>query len=98
MKIAKMKTLDISAKEWLDKVNGNSYFSARVTINFGKKSEKIIKLPMQYGYGSQFEEEAFKEVRAAGYPFAERQQSGVIVRSSIQTNCKKADVKNFGIN
>lgn len=58
----KIKTIDIQAKEWFDKVNGNSYFSANVTINFGMKTEKNIFLPFQYGYGSHYIDMAGKEL------------------------------------
>lgn len=39
-------------KEWLDRINGNSYFSVQI-----EDLEKDItyKLPFQYGYGSQSE-------------------------------------------
>ena len=44
MKTLKIKTIDIQAKEWFDKVNGNSYFSANVTINYGHENQKNIRL------------------------------------------------------
>ena len=31
-------------KEWFDKVNGNSYFSSDVTLNYGMNNQKTIKL------------------------------------------------------
>jgi hypothetical protein len=34
-----IKTIDIQAKEWFDRINGNSYFSAIITINFGLEEE-----------------------------------------------------------
>lgn len=76
-----IKTIDIQAKEWFDKVNGNSYFSAQVTINFGlggslKKEnthipseyyeEKTIFVPMQYGHGNAFEYESFRQLQTDG--------------------------------
>jgi hypothetical protein len=61
-----IKTIDIEALEWFDKVNGNSYFSANVTINFGGKKEKRISLPFQYGYGDFYEHEAFKVLESTG--------------------------------
>tara|TARA_R110002126_G_scaffold84218_2_gene204801 strand:- start:200 stop:532 length:333 start_codon:yes stop_codon:yes gene_type:complete len=54
----KTKTIDIQAKEWFDKVNGNSYFSGTITLNFGMKNEETFLMPFQYGYGSQYEQEA----------------------------------------
>jgi hypothetical protein len=47
-----MKTIDINAKEWFDKVNGNSYFSAVITIDFGMPTQKEYRLPFQYGSGT----------------------------------------------
>jgi hypothetical protein len=42
IELMKIKTIDITALEWFDKVNGNSYFSATVTLNFGMKDQKIL--------------------------------------------------------
>ena len=38
--------LHIETKEWFDKVNGNTYFSADVFLGM----DKIMSLPFQYGY------------------------------------------------
>lgn len=97
---AKVKTIDIQAKEWFDKVNGNSYFSAQVTVNFGLKSAKTFYLPFQYGYGGHYKDMAMKELNRQGVTSAERywdlQDQGVIVRASKQENCLQRDVKSFG--
>ncbi len=50
MKIQTIKEIKIEAKEWFDKVNGNSYFSARIYIN----DKKVGVLPRQYGYGDHY--------------------------------------------
>jgi hypothetical protein len=55
-----MKTLDINAREWFDKVNGNSYFSAEIVINYGTESERKYFLPFQYGYGDHYQYQAFE--------------------------------------
>ncbi len=57
------RSLFIEAREWFDKVNGNSYFSARVWID----GEVVGVLPFQYGYGNQFEYEAQKWLLSEGY-------------------------------
>ena len=49
MKLSELKTIDIVAKQWRDTINGNSYFSSKVTLNYGMNNEKIIELPFQYG-------------------------------------------------
>ncbi len=47
--VKKTNKLTVTAREWFDKVNGNSYFAALVTYN-----DKQIKIPFQYGYGDQY--------------------------------------------
>ena len=54
----KTKTIDIKAKEWFDKVNGNSYFCGTIILNYGLKNQETFLMPFQYGYGSQYEYEA----------------------------------------
>jgi len=49
-----MNSIFIDAKEWFDKVNGNSYFSARIEIN----GEEIARLPFQYGYETFYQQVA----------------------------------------
>ena len=67
MKKKALKTVDIEAFEHFDKINGNSYFSALVTLNSGLENEEIHAIPFQYGYGSQFEHEA-KELLKKLFP------------------------------
>mgnify|MGYP001436376872 CR=1 FL=1 len=52
------------AKEWFDKVNGNSYWSARV-----EDIEKDITyvFPFQYGYGDQSLQEVMKALNLSHY-------------------------------
>lgn len=89
----KVKTIDIQAKEWFDKVNGNSYFAGLVTVNYGMEDAKEFIMPFQYGYGRQYEQEAFKVLREANlintiYTI-ELRELGVIVRSNIVRGCKQ---------
>ena len=98
----KTKTIDIQGKSWFDKVNGNSYFSAQVTVNYGLKGVSSFKLPFQYGYGSQYEQEAFKELRERKLiktierGFYACQEEGIVLRSNIQEGCLKRDVVAWG--
>lgn len=46
----KIKTIDIQANEYYDKKNGNSYFNADISINYGMTNFIRIHIPMQYGY------------------------------------------------
>lgn len=97
-----VKTIDIQGKQWFDKVNGNSYFAALVTINFGIPDEKIVKVPFQYGYGNAYESESIRQLQMDGILPNEGTlyhsyftDKGIIIRSSKQTNCKKSELKNI---
>lgn len=76
-----MKTIHISAKTWFDKINGNSYFSAVITID----NDKTIKLPFQYGYGTQYLTEA-KNI------LTEHNYISPSYPDSLQTYCNKNNI------
>ena len=59
---AKIKTIDVDAYEWFDKTYGNSYFAGEVTINYGMKSQLGFNMPFQYGYGSSYQDEAWRQL------------------------------------
>lgn len=40
-------------RRWFDKVNGNSYFSCRVTVPITEGKRISFVIPLQYGHGSQ---------------------------------------------
>ncbi len=58
-----MKTLDINARSWYDKVNGNSYFSAEIVLDYGTETERRYFLPFQYGYGDHYQYETINELK-----------------------------------
>ena len=92
----KVKTIDIQAKKWFDKTNGNSYFSAIITLNFGLKNQKQFKLPFQYGYGEYYKDKALDLLKNEGLINTDRtfelREQGIVLRSNIQTKCLKKDV------
>lgn len=94
------KTIDINAKEWFDKVNGNSYFSARMTLDLGTPDEKTFVLPFQYGYGEHYIQQALALLEAEGYQkfsgTASVREAGIILRTNKQTKCLKREVKLYG--
>ena len=49
-----MKTIDIIANEYHDRINKNSYFNCGITIDKETDQEKHIHLPFQYGYEDQY--------------------------------------------
>lgn len=100
-----MKTLDIHAKEWFDKVNGNSYFSAQVTIDLGLKGEKTIYVPFQYGYGSSYQTKSIEQLQKDGVlpndgtiSWSYFDDNNIILRSSLREGCLKRDVVSWGRN
>jgi len=101
----KIKTIDIQAKQWFDKINGNSYFSAIVTIDFGTEKQRQYKLPFQYGYGDHYVDMAAAELEKQNEISLEKcerlwqycYKNEIILRKSKQENCLKKDVKAYGI-
>jgi len=99
----KTKTIDINAKEWFDKINGNSYFSGTITLNYGMNNEETFLMPFQYGYGSQYEQEAQKtlnQFNKISSNFVEYQslfsyckENNIIYRHSIKRNSLKRELK-----
>jgi hypothetical protein len=98
--LPKIKTIDVDALEWFDKVNGNSYFAGTVTVNYGMKTEKSFVMPFQYGYGDAYLYEAFSVLSGAGLippEYSTRQclDHGIILRNNIKTGCLKRELKNI---
>lgn len=102
----KIKTIDIIGKQWFDKINGNSYFSAQITLNYGMKNEKTFYIPFQYGYGEQYKYTSFNKLIELGYVTAPLNMpvwsycndNKIILRYDMKNNCKQTDVKDFGKN
>lgn len=101
---AKIKTIDVTAYEWFDKVNGNSYFAGTITINFGMKGQQTINMPYQYGYGDHYRDMAFKALQENNIipmqpdltpHWRYYEDNNIIARHTKHTNCKKADLKRF---
>jgi hypothetical protein len=90
------RSLFIEGREWFDKVNGNSYFSARIWVDGGQ----VAILPFQYGYGDQFIYEAQKKLLELGYLPQEGKNAGLWTIAeeqgfdyySAKTSTKKAEM------
>ena len=97
----KTKTIDVNAKEWFDKLNGNSYFAGTITLNYGTETEETFLMPFQYGYGSSYEQAAKAtltefNVISADYGqslYSYCKENNIRFSSSIQTDCKKKELK-----
>ena len=96
-----MKTIDINAKEWFDKANGNSYFSAVITLDFGTPEVKTINMPFQYGYGDSYIDEAKKVLTEHNYISSNYGQAlwrycdenDIMLTTHKCENCLKRDLK-----
>ncbi|NBQ16920.1 hypothetical protein EBU24_01245 [bacterium] len=93
-----MKTLDINAREWFDKINGNSYFSGEIIVDYGLPTYQKYFMPFQYGYGDCYLWEAINTLKNAkvlnktGYvviDLSQLQDSGVIVRYNKKKALKR---------
>lgn len=92
----KISTIDINAKEWFDRINGNSYFSAYIILNYGTDDAEAIKLPFQYGYGDYYTQATMQKLNELEYTdkkyLHELKNDGIIVRTNMQRNCRKKDL------
>jgi hypothetical protein len=102
METLKIKTIDIQSKQWFDKVNGNSYFSAIITLNFGLIDQKTINVPFQYGYGDYYIDSALNQLKTENYLPVDANilwkycnENNIQLRTSKKQNCSKSEVKNF---
>lgn len=99
----KIRTIDVNAKEWFDKVNGNSYFSAVITINFGIPGTRQYAIPFQYGYGDHYVHEAKERLINAGEIACQHnmelwrycRENNIVLRTNKEYGCKQRDVKQF---
>jgi len=86
----------IEAKEWFDRVNGNSYFAGTIKVN-----DKVYLMPFQYGYDTQYEQAAKKLLTEFNVISCEYGQSlrrycldnSIEYGAFIKTKCKKRELK-----
>ena len=99
----KIKTIDINAREWFDKVNGNSYFSGTIVLNYGEdgeNQEKTYDMPFQYGYGNHYIDVAGQELSRLGYIVSDDRtalwryckDNNIILRTNKAKNCLKREL------
>ena len=93
-----INVIDIHAKEWFDKIYGNSYFCATITLN----NKETIYIPFQYGYGQSYIQESKRVLTelnkispSDGTPLSVYcRDENIILNATIRTNCKKRELKN----
>ena len=85
----------IEAKEWFDRVNGNSYFAGTIQVD-----DKVYVMPFQYGYDTQYEQAAKKLLTEFNEISCEYGQSlrryclenNIEYGAFIKTKCKKREL------
>lgn len=99
----KIFTIDIQAKEWFDKVNGNSYHAGEVTTNFGNENEQTFEFGLSYGYDSHYKQTAFELLFKNGVIPCDTvakisdyiKHNKIEVRANIVRGCKKAELTQY---
>lgn len=71
---ALLKTIHVEGRLWFDKKNGNTYHSARVTID----GDTVLAVPFQYGYGDQYVYSAQEAMAEAGIVPMDRHPNGSV--------------------
>ena len=102
----KIQTIDVIAKEWFDNGFGNSYFAGTITLNYGTETEETFLMPFQYGYGSQYEQEAKKILTefnkiSVGWGlslYSYCKENNILLRYSLKENCLKRELKQIETN
>lgn len=92
--VTEIKTIDINTLTWLDKIDGNTYFAQRITLNYGLDNETEIINPFKYGYSS-FDSFAFDALRkyfnidGIDSFFDLIEEDDLIIRSNIKESFKR---------
>ena len=91
--------LNVIAKEWFDKINGNSYFSARINVN-----KDTFYLPLQYGYDSAYIQATSALLKAHGFNIGDNwniekfcKDNNIPATFHKYEKCLKKEVKAWGI-
>ena len=89
--------INIDCKQWFDTLNGNSYFAGTIQIN----DKETFLIPFQYGYGSQYEQEAkailtqFNKI-SCDYSYTLWRYcklNNIELISNLKENCTKRELK-----
>lgn len=60
------QNIGVSGRKYWDKVNGNTYFSCRISIPH-VNGWHCFNIPLQYGYGEQWQFEAVNVLKSIGF-------------------------------
>jgi hypothetical protein len=98
-----IKAIEVNAKEWFDKINGNSYFAGNIYIEFDNYRVVELIMPFQYGYGSYYEQEAKATLTQFNYISTEYgetlkrycEKNNIKYRTNFKADCTKKELKAY---
>ena len=91
----------ITAKEWFDKINGNSYFAVKIELE-----NETLFIPFSYGYGDSYyyatmkllSKENYLPEKCTAWEFRSYcKDNNTVLSYSIQRNCLKRELKELVI-
>ncbi len=92
----KPRSILVLGRRWFERTNGNTYHTARVLVD----GVEVATVPYQYGYGSQYEQNALDALEALGLmPGREHYKNGgsegwqYFKRNGIQYSAEAVDVE-----
>ena len=97
----KTNKIIITAKEWFDKINGNSYFAVKIELE-----NETLFIPFSYGYGDSYYYDSIELLHKENYlPVKCRaselksycKDNNIVLSYSIQRNCLKRELKELVI-
>ena len=60
--------IDITARKWFDKINGNTYHAVRVIVRLHDGTQQeLVSSHLVYGYGDCWKQTAAEMLEASGY-------------------------------
>ena len=59
--------IDIQARKWFDKVNGNTYHTVKIFIENNGENDTLKTKGIVYGYGNHYQQTACEMLNKAGY-------------------------------
>ena len=97
-KTKKTNKIIITAKEWYDRINGNSYFAAKISLE-----NETLLIPFTYGYEEAYLHAAIDLLIKKNYLPATVQDvrvlkkycndNKIVLHYAIQKNCLKRELK-----
>jgi len=92
-----VQNIIVVGRRWFERTNGNTYHSAEIYVN----GHMVHKIGFTYGYGSQYEWNAFEWLKTNGYiktlpyrccPSTYCRENGIVWNSTVTDVKRKRDL------